>query len=98
MKIKEDSQAHSPLPDLWLSGAVLRVCDTDATISDILWALSCDRIDRWAVSIQSKSSLSCVGLGTGELVWPIAHGMCVTWITKVSSGTPQTHLLNIHYT
>lgn len=30
MKIKEDSQAHSPLPDLGLSGAVLRVCDTDA--------------------------------------------------------------------
>lgn len=30
MKIKEDSQTYSPLPDLWVSGAVLRVCDTDA--------------------------------------------------------------------
>lgn len=60
-------------------------------ISDILWALRCDRIDRWSVSIQSKSLLSCVGLGARELVRPMAHGMCVTWITKVSSGTPQTH-------
>lgn len=27
MKIKQDSLAHSPFPDFWLSGPVLRVCD-----------------------------------------------------------------------
>lgn len=30
MKIKEDSQTYSPLPDLEVSGAIPRVCDTDA--------------------------------------------------------------------
>lgn len=106
MKIRQDSLAYSPFPDFWLSGPVLGVCDTVSVA--LLWALRCDRIDRWAFSIQSKGSskagtgqaavlaqgfgwhisLRCVGLGKGELVWPVAHVMCVL-------GTPQTHFLYV---
>lgn len=41
--------------------------------------------------------LRCLGLGKGEVVWSMAHGMCITWIIKnelrYTTNTPPIYLL-----